>query len=111
MLKRVMMVAGLALALGAQLSAESEPLILKGKMGIGLDSMPGLAPQQVPIFSNLVKTPDTVVFRYWLSEKFSWEGQLAASYSSQPSATTSTSSTRAFGIGTAVKWNFKRPTE
>src|SRR4029079_10850922 len=113
MIKPTVAALGLILGLAGGLLAADEPLTLKGKLGIGLDSMPGLAPDQVPLFSNLVKTPDTVVLRWWISEKFSWEGQLASSYSSQPSASsnTNTASTKAFGIGTAFKWNFKKPTE
>lgn len=109
MMKRLMIAA--AMLLGFALHAEEGPLQLKGKLGIGLDSMPGLTLQQASILGALVKTPDTLVVRYWLSEKFSLEAQLAASYSSQPAATTGTASTRTFGVGLAAKWNFKRPTE
>ena len=109
-MKRIIATLLLALAAGS-LAAAEEPLLLKGKMGIGVDSMPGLVPDQSPILSNLVKTPDTVVFRYWCSEKFSVEGQLAANYSSAPNGGTGTAATKAWGLGAACKWNVKRPTE
>jgi len=84
MIKRLMIAA--ALLVGSALHAEEGPLQLKGKMGIGLDSMPGLTLQQ----ASILGAPGEDARQPWScatgsAKKFSLEAQLAASYSSQPS--------------------------
>jgi len=94
----------------APAAAEPAPLAMKGKVGIGVGSMPGLGPTQLPIFSQVVSQPDAVSVRWWVSDKVALEALVACNVTSAPSSGSGTaqSSNFAGGFGLGAKWNFKR---
>jgi hypothetical protein len=93
-------------------SAE-ESLKLTGRWGLGFDSIPGASSGtgQIPGFS----VSNAVSLRYWINEQFCWDGLLAVNLSSQPSGGIGASGVpagtdqRAWGFGTVMKYNLKRP--
>ena len=68
----------LAAGLGA------EPLDLSKKFGLGFDRIPGASP--VSELDRFISLPNAVSVRYWINEKFAWEGDLGATVNSDPTA-------------------------
>lgn len=99
-----------ALLLSSQAWAEG-PLALTGRFGLGFDSITG-ASAGTGLVPGLAQ-PNALSVRYWINEKFSWEGDLGATVNSQPGTPPNggTTTTAAWGLGTMFKYNQARPHE
>jgi hypothetical protein len=111
----------LLLALGCGLPAEDATPTAKaqgprlaGRWGVGFDSIPG-ASTGTGLVPGLA-APNALAVRYWVSERFSWDGLVAVNLNSQPSngagatGVPAGSDQKAFGAGTVMKYVIKRPT-
>jgi hypothetical protein len=106
----VLLLAAPALRAEDAAAPAAEPVAMKGKIGIGVGTMPGLGPTQLPIFSQVISQPDAVSLRWWVSDKVGLEALLAYNQTSAPSSGSGTAASvnYAGGIGLGAKWNFKR---
>lgn len=106
-------VAELASAPVAQSPSAQGPR-LAGHWGIGFDSIPG-ASTGTGLVPGLA-APNALAVRYWVTERFSWDGLLAVNLNSQPAGGGGSTGVpagtdqKAFGAGTVMKLNLKRPT-
>ncbi len=91
-----------------QESPSDQAFPLGGLWGVGFDSIPGASAGSglVPGIS----TANALALRYWVNDRFSMEGKLALSVTSQPAGVSGTSTTGAWGLGTQMKYNIARPT-
>ena len=99
---------------GAAVTPASAPLKLAGMWGVGFDSIPG-ASAGTGLVPGLT-APNALAVRYWVTESFSWDGLVAVNLNSQPSGGAGAtgvpagSDQKAYGVGTVMKLNLKRPT-
>jgi len=97
-----------------RVSESAKVLALAGRWGIGFDSIPG-ASTGTGLVPGLA-APNALAVRYWVSERLSWDGLLAVNLNSQPSGGSGSTGVpagtdqKAFGVGTVLKFNLKRPT-
>jgi hypothetical protein len=94
------------------------PLKLGGRWGIGFDTIPG-ASTNASLGASVVpglSSPNALAVRYWVTEGFCWDGLVTVNLSSQPpggngaAGVPAGTDERAFGVGTRMKLNLKRPT-
>jgi hypothetical protein len=95
-------------------AAIADPLKLERRLGIGLDNIPGASASATVSLLGGSMDPNALSVRYWFTDTLCWEGLLAGSVTSQPggssvSNTASGNSNFGFGIGTAIKYNFRQP--
>ncbi len=96
------------------------PALLKltGRWGVGFDTIPG-ASTNASLGASIIpslSSPNALAVRYWVTEGFCWDGLVAVNLSSQPpggngvAGVPAGTDERAFGVGTQMKLNLKRPT-
>ena len=112
-LRAILSAAVLMLSAGLQ-AGNGLPMLLKGKVGVGFDSIPGASAGTGIIPS--ISTPNALSLRYWQSDLLAWDLLLAGDYSSQPGGADAAgnpidNTTQAWGAGIKTKYNWKAPSE
>ncbi len=109
-MRKIVMMLGLFMSLQGSylLAAEAEPLLLRGKWGLGFDNLPGLT-SALAVLPG-ISSPNAASLRYWVNERLGVEALLALDVRTQPSPG-GASTTRAGGLGLSMRYNFKRPIE
>lgn len=98
----------------APLSPVAKGPKLAGRWGVGFDSIPG-ASAGTGLVPGLA-APNALAVRYWINERLCWDGLVAVNLNSQPAGGAGSTGVpagtdqKAFGVGTLMKFNMKRPT-
>jgi hypothetical protein len=94
------------------------PRILAGRIGFGLDMVPGASPASV--FGGVISAPNAIGLRYWATEKVGLDLLVAMDMNSIQTGTGSSSGSTSgsgtpgsiasgFGFGAGIKYNVSQP--